>query len=315
MKIEKLIEEVLKNMRKIIVSLMLILSMPSVWAKIPVTVVWPFGAGSTLTHYTRAVINKANQDQSQYLFLLEIKPGAGGAIGAAYVAGMVDNGRLSVLSTTDAFFIRPQLVSNSGNYKIEDFQLMLPQVSTPMSLVGKPGVPLESVLKKNRSSIGTVGMGTGTHVMAEHIRLRATDMIIVPFKDPPESVQQVIGGNLDLAWENLPLALDNPRLQIYGITGKTHVPGVQNLSDLGFSSLANLDIASFIVAPKTMPAKQFTDIQSILIQAQKNNKYLVDSMRANWGVSLNINLPQHAQWYDARHRFFQDITRHMPKVE
>lgn len=302
-------------MRKTLIALILILALPPAWAKTTVTIIWPFGVGSTLLNYTRAVINKANQDQNQYSFLLEVKPGAGGAIGATHVANMVDNGQLALLSTTDAFFIRPLLVTSATNYKIEDFQLVLAQASTPMSLVGKPGVPLESLLKKPRSSIGTVGMGTGTHVMAEQIRLRAVDMIIVPFKDPPESVQQVIAGDLDLAWENLPLSLNNPRLQIYGITGKTHVPGVKNLADLGFSSTGNLDIVSFIVAPKKLNAKQYSEIQNILIQAQKNNKYLIDSLVANKGEAITINVPQYHNWYHARHRFFQDITRNIGQVE
>jgi len=302
-------------MYKILFVLVLILSWPPVWAKTPVTIIWPFGVGSTLLNYTRAIVNKANQDQNQYNFFLEVKPGAGGAIGATHAANMVNNGQLALLSTTDAFFIRPLLVTSATNYKIEDFQLVLPQARTPMSLVGKPGVPLESLLRKPRSSIGTVGMGTGTHVMAEQIRLHAVDMIIIPFKDPPESVQQVITGDVDLAWENLPLSLNNPRLQIYGITGTTHVPGVKNLADLGFPFTSNLDIVSFIVAPKKLNAKQYSEIQNILIQAQKNNKYLINSIVDNKGEAININVPQYHNWYNTRYRFFQDITKNIEQVE
>jgi tripartite-type tricarboxylate transporter receptor subunit TctC len=302
-------------MRKIVIALILMSVLPSAWAKIPVTVVWPFGVGSTLLNYTRATINKANQDQNKYNFILDIKPGAAGAIGAAHTTSLVDSGQLAVLSTTDAFLIRPILVAKNTNYKTEDFQPVLLQVSTPMSLVGKPDTNLETILKKPKASIGSVGLGTGTHVMGEQIRQRAADMVIVPFKDPPESVKEVISGNMDLSWENLPLAIDNPRLQIYGITGKTHVPGIKNLADLGFPSMASLDIGSFIVAPKKMNPKQFAEIQNILINAQKNNKFFDDSVTANRGVLINVGAKDYNNWFTKRNEFFQNVTRSMGQVE
>lgn len=302
-------------MRKMLLTIVcLMLSVP-VMASTTVTVVWPFGPGSTLLNYTRAIINKANQDQNQYNFILDIKPGAAGAIGATHTAALVDSGQLAVLSTTDAFLIRPILVAKNTNYKTEDFQPMLLQVSTPMSLVGKPGTNLDSILKKPKSSIGSVGLGTGTHVMGEQIRQHATDMIIIPFKDPPESVKEVISGNMDLSWENLPLAIDNPRLQIFGITGKTRVPGIKNLADLGFPSMANLDIGSFIVAPKKMNSKHFSEIQNILINAQKNNKFFDDSVVANRGVVINIGAKDYNNWFQKRNEFFQSVTRGMGQVE
>jgi tripartite-type tricarboxylate transporter receptor subunit TctC len=302
-------------MRKILLTVVCLMLWVPAMASTTVTVVWPFGPGSTLLNYTRATINKANQDQNQYNFILDIKPGAAGAIGAVHTASLVDNGQLAVLSTTDAFLIRPILVAKNTNYKTEDFQPVLLQVSTPMSLVGKPDTNLETILKKPKASIGSVGLGTGTHVMGEQIRQRAADMIIVPFKDPPESVKEVISGNMDLSWENLPLAIDNPRLQIFGITGKTRVPGIKNLADLGFPSMASLDIGSFIVAPKKMNPKQFAEIQNILINAQKNNKFFDDSVTANRGVLINVGAKEYNNWFQKRNEFFQSVTRGMGQVE
>jgi tripartite-type tricarboxylate transporter receptor subunit TctC len=301
-------------MRKILFAFFIFTTCPA-WASTTVWVVWPFGASSTLLNYTRALIHKANQDQDRYNFVLDIKPGAGGAVGAAHVKNMVDNGQVAVLATSDAFFIRPLLYIKTSNYKTEDFKLLVPLAVAPMALVGRSGVSLESIIKKDKSSIGTTGLGTATHVMAEQVHRRSKDMVVVPFRDPPESVKEVIGGQTDLALETLSLALNNPKLIIYGITGRQKLDKIRNLHEMGFEEMADLDIKSFIVSPVNMSHVRFQDIQNILIAAQRNNSLLNEAIASNKGASINLLPSEYTAWYQKQNQIFKVLTRNISVAE
>lgn len=285
------------------------------FAATTVTIVWPFGVSSTLLNYTRALVHKANQDQDRYNFVIDVRPGAGGSIGASHVVNLVGNGNLALLASSDAFFIRPMLYPKSTRYRLDDFKLMLPQVSAPMALVSRPGEQIENILQKKQSNIGTTGLGTSTHVMAEQVRRRASGMLIVPFKDPPESVKEVIVGSIDLALETLSLALDNPKIKIHGITGKQKIDGVQNLTDIGFAEMGDLDIKAMLLSPRKMDPTKFTDIQNILLKAQKDNPILNEAIKLNRGTLIDVEPKNYDRWFQAQVRIFQTFTKTIDKLE
>lgn len=301
-------------MRKFLLSILLFCSWPC-FASSTVTIIWPFGVSSTLLNYTRALIHKANQDQTAYKFVLEIKPGAGGSIGAAQTKTIVDNGGLAILASTDAFFVRPMLYPTSTQYKIEDFRLLLPQVATPMALVSRPGADLPTILRQPQSNFGTTGLGTSTHVMAEQIRKRAVQMQIVAYKDPPESVKDVIGGSIDLALENLSLALDNPRIMIHGITGRQKIDGIKNLSDLGFPEMTHLDVKVILVAPANMDVQSFKEIQDVLIISQKNNSHLNSAIKMDRGQIIDLDPKKYDQWFQSQIQAFRNLTLAIKKLD
>ena len=90
---------------------------------INVNIVWGFSPNPSVVNYTRHIIQQANQDQKKYLFLLEIKPGAAGLIAAKQVLQDTENKKISVLMTTDAFFVRPFLFKNPG-YSFDQFDIL-----------------------------------------------------------------------------------------------------------------------------------------------------------------------------------------------
>jgi len=301
-------------MRKLFLGIFLLVASQS-FAATTVTIVWPFGVGSTLLNYTRALVHKANQDQDRYNFVIDLRPGAGGSIGAFHVVNLVGNGNLALLASSDAFFIRPMLYPKSTRYSLDDFRLILPQVIAPMALVSKSDEQIENILQKQQSNIGTTGLGTSTHVMAEQVRRRALGMQIIPYKDPPEAVKEVMNGNIDLALETLSLALNNPKIKIHGITGKQKIDGIQNLTEIGFTEMGDMDIKAMLLASRKMDVTKFKEIQTILLKAQKDNAILNEAIKMNRGTPIDIDPKNYDLWFQSQIRIFQTFTKPMDKLE
>ena len=68
-----------------------------------VTIVWGWSLGDPMAQYSRSLVDEANKAQNKYTFVLDAKPGAGGAIAAKHVERTPN----SILATSTAFFVRP----------------------------------------------------------------------------------------------------------------------------------------------------------------------------------------------------------------
>ena len=119
------------NFKNIIIGVVLSLSISAAAAAQTVTVYWPFGIGDPVVTHLRALVDKTNQIQNEYNFLIVAVPGAGGAIAARKT---LTSQEPAVLATTSAFFVRPMLFSDSG-YTFDEFKPSLVMSSSPFALL------------------------------------------------------------------------------------------------------------------------------------------------------------------------------------
>ena len=148
-------------------------------------------------------------------FVVDNRAGAGGNIGAAMVARAAKDGHTLLVGTVSTHAINPFIYKNLTHDTEKDFQPVSLIARLPNMLVVNPKIPAKTVaeliehLKKNEGklSYGSSGAGTSTHLASELFQLKTgTKMVHVPYRSSGEVMNALIGGHIDLAFDNITLA-------------------------------------------------------------------------------------------------------------
>jgi tripartite-type tricarboxylate transporter receptor subunit TctC len=181
------------------------------WPQRQVTIVVPFGAGGSADLLARLL---AQHMQAKYgvPFVVENRSGAGGSIGAGYVAKAPNDGYTLFVGTVSTQAINPFLYTKLA-YDVErDFQAISLLVRLPNLMYVNPKLPVKTVpelidyLKANEGKVnyGSSGLGTSSHLSAVMFQLATgTKMTHVPYRSMTEQLNSMIGGHLDLAIDSM----------------------------------------------------------------------------------------------------------------
>jgi tripartite-type tricarboxylate transporter receptor subunit TctC len=181
------------------------------WPTKQVTVVVPFAAGGTTDMFGRIFAQAMNAKYGQP-FVVENRAGAGGNIGSAAVARGPKDGYTLLVGTVSTHAINPYLYKNLPYDTEKDFQPVSLFARLPNLLVVHPRIPAKTLpeviahLKANdgKLSYGSSGVGTSIHLAAELFQIKTgTKMTHVPFRSSGEVMNNLIGGHIDLAFDNM----------------------------------------------------------------------------------------------------------------
>jgi tripartite-type tricarboxylate transporter receptor subunit TctC len=184
------------------------------WPQRQVTIVVPFTAGGTTDMFARMLAQGLQQKYGSP-FIVDNRPGAGGNVGAAAVARAAADGYTLLVGTVSTHAINPFIYRNLPLDAEKDFQPVSLIARLPNMLVVNNKLPAATVaelvdhLKKNagKLSYGSSGAGTSTHLASELFQLRTgTKMVHVPYRSSGEVMNALVGGHIDLAFDNITLA-------------------------------------------------------------------------------------------------------------
>jgi tripartite-type tricarboxylate transporter receptor subunit TctC len=184
------------------------------WPQRQVTIVVPFSAGGTTDMFARILAHGLQQKYGAP-FVVENRAGAGGNVGAAMVARAPKDGYTLLVGTVSTHAINPFIYKNLQHDTEKDFQPVSLIARLPNMLVVNLKVPAKNVaelvehLKKNEGklSYGSSGAGTSTHLAAELFQLKTgTKMVHVPYRSSGDVMNALVGGHIDLAFDNITLA-------------------------------------------------------------------------------------------------------------
>jgi len=170
----------------------------------PIHIVVPFSPGSATDVTARAIAQTLSEKLGQPV-VIDNRPGAGGSIGAAQVAKAPPDG-YTLLVHSSGHTVNPSIFANLGYDTQKDFVGISMLAELPSVLVVPPAkgwkTPAELVkvakAEPGKLSYGSAGTGSGTHMNAEKFRLRAgIDAVHVPYKGPPEGLQDIMGNRID----------------------------------------------------------------------------------------------------------------------
>jgi tripartite-type tricarboxylate transporter receptor subunit TctC len=163
--------------------------------------------------------------------VVENRPGGGTLIGTESVAKAAPDG-YTLLGVAFPFGANPSIYKNLPYDTVKDFTPLIFAGQTQNLLVIKPSMPINSVkelidyARKNpgKVSYGSTGIGSSNHLSMELFKSMAgIDLVHVPYKGSAPMVNDMLGGHIDIAFDNTPNVLPQvkgEKLRALGVSSR-----------------------------------------------------------------------------------------------
>ena len=236
------------------------------WPSKPVTMIVPFPPGGSTDMIARAVLPKL-QDATKGTYIVDNKPGAGGAIGAVAAKNAKPDGYTFFVSSLGPFVIGPHLLKNSGYDPTKDFDYITVAVQAPNVLAVRADSPYKSFadlvkfMKANPDKVtfASAGNGTSDHLTAELFwQETKTHGTHIPYKGGAPALTDLLGGQVDATFMNINTAMPHlkaGKIRALAITSEKRsplLPDVPTVGELGFKGVTVYSWQAF-AAPKGLP--------------------------------------------------------------
>jgi tripartite-type tricarboxylate transporter receptor subunit TctC len=232
----------------------------------PARLVVPFPAGGPLDAVGRAIAQKLGEAWGQSV-VVENKPGAGGNIGADYVAKSPPDGYTVVMGALSTHAVNPSLYAKMPYDAVKDFAPITLVAVTPNVLVVNPDLPVHSVqelIAYAKANPGKLAFGSGSngsagHLAGELLKVDAgIDMIHVPFKGAAPAMQALLANQTQLMFDNLASAMAQVKagkLRALAVTTAKRSPLVPDLPTMAEAGVPGFDISTWfgLLAPAGTP--------------------------------------------------------------
>ncbi len=234
----------------------------------PVRVVVPFAAGGTTDIFARLLGERLSQALGQQ-FVIENRGGAGGNIGADAVAKADPDGYTLVMGTVGTHAINASLYARMPYDALGDFAPVAYVAGVPNLMVVNPknvkaanvqDFIAEAKGAARRFNMASSGNGTSIHLSGELFKqITGVEMPHVPYRGSGPAVNDLIGGQVDVMFDNLPSSIEHAKagtLRPLAVTSAQRSPAIPNVPTLAESGLPGFEATSWfaLFAPKGTPA-------------------------------------------------------------
>ncbi len=236
------------------------------WPSKPVHVIVPYASGGPVDLSARLLAAKL-QDALAQPVVVENKTGAGGNIGADFVAKSAPDGYTVLVGAIATHAINPALYPKLPYDPIRDFRHIALLVQVPNVLVVNNDVPVKDIsgfiayAKANPGKLDFASGSTGStgHLAGELFKqMTGTYMVHIPYKGSAPATLDLVSGRVQLMFDNLASALPNIRagkvraLAVTTIHRSSFLPEIPSLSEQG---LRGFDMTTWwgLMAPAKTP--------------------------------------------------------------
>jgi tripartite-type tricarboxylate transporter receptor subunit TctC len=245
----------------------------------PVSIVVPFAAGGPTDVLARILADRLTRALGRQV-LVENTVGASGSIGVGRVAKApadgytVGIGHWSTHVVNGAVFPLTYHVMN-------DFDPVAMICTNPQLVVSKKDVPARNLkeliewVRANQSKIsaGTAGVGSASHIGGLYFQKQTgTNFQFVPYKGAGPAVQDLIGGQIDIMFDQAANSLPHVRagrIKAYAVTAKERTPAAAEIPTVDEAGLPGLYIAIWhgIWLPKGAPKEIVARLNSAIVES------------------------------------------------
>lgn len=253
----------------------------------PIRLVCPFPPGGAVDIASRAIAAELSKTIGQPVSV-ENKPGAGGNIGGVEVARSAPDGYTLLMTTSGINGINPVLYRKMPFDPNKDLTSVAALVSLSNVLVAHPSVKATNVaelLALLRSNPGKVtfassGSGTSIHMSGEmFMHLTGTRMIHVPYKGSAPAITDLLGGQVQVMFDNIPSALPHIRsgkLRALATTGAQRDPALPDLPTIAEAGVNAYEAGVWfgLAAPAGTPADVIAKISTEAIKGTRSPEFV-----------------------------------------
>ena len=231
-----------------------------------IRIVVPFPPGGATDILARDVAQKLTEAWGQQV-IVDNRPGAGGNIGSELVAHSAPDGYTLEMGTVGTHAINASLYAKMPYDHVKDFAPVILVAGVPNVLVVNLGVPANSVAEliayakanPGKLNFASSGNGTSIHLSGELFKVMAgVQMTHVPYKGSAPALQDLLGGQVQLMFDNLPPSLPQikaGKLRALAVTSLTRAPAIPDVPTVAEAGLPGFEASSWfgILAPAGTP--------------------------------------------------------------
>ena len=231
-----------------------------------VKIIVPFPAGGTTDILARLVGAQLEKRLGQP-FVIENRGGASGNLGSAAVAQSTPDGYTLVMATINTHGINASVFKNLPHDVEKDFAPITVVASTPNVLMVHPSLGVGTVAelialakdKPGTLSFGSTSTGGSPHMSGELFKmLTKTEIQHVPYRGGGPMLNDLIGGHVKMAFDNMPSAIGHIRggtVRALAVTTPTRWPGLPDVPTMAESGVPGYDVSAWfgLLAPAKTP--------------------------------------------------------------
>jgi len=247
-------------------------------------IIVPFTAGGSSDVQARMLAERLGRLYKQVV-VVDNRPGAGGHIGGKAVVDAPADGYTLMLGSIGlhaTYGVYKKLPYNPST----DFKVLTVLAEMPHVIVANPALPVASVkelvalARKQPGALnfGSAGVGSSVHMIGELFKVTAeAPMTHVPYKGSAAAMNDLLGGQIQVMFENPPTTLAHIRggkLKALAVTGKTRIAALPNVPTVSESGLPGFEATSWTTiavsakVPDAIADKLSADIRKIILSPE-----------------------------------------------
>ncbi len=271
-----------------------------------VRIVNPFGSGGALDQLARSLAQKLGDSMGQQ-FIVENKTGAGGNIGADFVAKSPGDGYTLIMGSSATHGINPTLYGAQLPFDaLKDFTPISVSVIQKNVLVINPAVVPVSNVKEliayakanpGKLSFGSAGTGTSQHLSGEMFRsVAGVDIVHVPYKGSAAAMTDLLGGQIAMMFTDIPVSMPHiksGRLKALGVTSAQPAAALPDVLPLAQQGLPGFDLKAWygVMGPANMPKPVVEKLNAEITKALRSPD-LRDSLESRGMEIIALDVAQ-----------------------
>ena len=249
----------------------------------PIKIIIGYPAGGPLDAHMRLLIEKLQSSLGQTV-IVDYKSGAGGTVGAQFVAQAPADGYTLLLANTGTMVINPAIYTKAQYDTLKEFQPVARTAQQPLALIVNKDVAANSLkelityAKANPGKLnyGSAGNGGISHLVPEMLKSETgIFMVHIPFKGSAPAFTDLIAGHVQFMAESVPQAAiyaKQGKVKALAVTSAKRNPALPNTPTVIETGIANLEVVGFygILAPKGTPPEVVNKLSQAFKETLEN---------------------------------------------
>ena len=232
----------------------------------PVKIIVGFPAGGPLDAHARLLVDGLAKQLGQPV-IIDYKAGAGGSVGAEFVAKGDADGHTLLMANTGTMVINPAVYTKLPYQTLRDFAPIARTAQQPLALLVHPDVKANNVAElialakasPGKLNYGSAGNGGISHLVPEMFKQASGTFIVhIPYRGSAPAITDLMAGQVQLMAESIPQAaqyVKAGKLRALAVTSRERNPALPEVPTMIEAGLAGFEVVGFygVLAPAATP--------------------------------------------------------------
>ena len=249
----------------------------------PIKMIVGFPPGNAIDAVARQIAKLMGDDLKQTVYV-DNRPGAAGIISHEAVKNAAPDGYTVLMGSSATLAINPSLYRKLPYDPIRDFDPVVRISAGPLYLFTNTATPVKNLkemiayvkARPGKVAYGTGGNGTTQHIAMEMLKKEAgIDMLHVPYKGSAPMITDLIGGQVQFAFDAAPSVLPHGkdgRVRLLGISSEKRSAAMPDVPTIAEQGLPGFEAVAWLalLAPKGTPPAVIERLNALANKALKS---------------------------------------------